>query len=879
LTIILTFPGCGPTTLATVGGKGYSVIRLAEAGFVVPPGAVLPTAYFTQWYDEIKASPAWRALSEAMPEHWPDICRELKELSGKLSPSPAQRRALEEVRAYVARLGDVRLAVRSSSPDEDLATASFAGCYSTRLGVRLSDLEEAVRECFASSLDARVFLYKREHGFDVLSPRIAVVVQQQIDSEVAGVGFSLNPLTNDFDEALINANWGQGESVVAGLASPDQFVVDKLDLRVVDRQLGAKRKSLWLDLDGGTCERSSHRSSEFTLGDARLSELTEALCRIERLFEKPVDVEWAWADGRLHMLQARPITTFVPLAPEMMTRPGERRRLYADAALSKGMTTNAPLSPMLLDSYRDLLTTFLAGYMGIDVTPEKGLVFAAGGRLYTNLSNMMWLASMKKMAKGTLPSDALMGEIFAAIDEERYRAAARPPWLRLGMLWSMLRLLWLVRGMLGSMLATIVAPRRTFESYQRSITAYESTLTELDYSLSLEELNRRSMSAFWRQPGMGVLMAAIGAHGLVDRLVGKRSPDAQALAAKLKLGMSGDVVVEMGIALYRMAKLLTADDFADLDRLADRIQRREMPAELLRAWDEFLSTYGWRGPLEMDVASPRYADDYRLALRQMSFMSVDDMRFDPEAAHRRQVEARREAYEQLMHRFGWLRRLLLRRAYTIVDLFAGSRDMPKHQIALSTYVMRKRVLIEGNRLVRAGRLDAAGEVFDLTLADLEAANTDPSLDLRAVRKERTAFLETLKSQVTEFPQVIDSRGRILRPAPREEKPSELIGSAMSSGVASGPVKVLRGPNEKPIDKGDVLVAYTTDPGWTPLFVNAAAVVLEIGGTLQHGAVVAREYGKPCVAGIDRVMTKLRDGQIVEVDGTAGVVRLVSATRP
>ncbi len=163
----------------------------------------------------------------------------------------------------------------------------------------------------------------------------------------------------------------------------------------------------------------------------------------------------------------------------------------------------------------------------------------------------------------------------------------------------------------------------------------------------------------------------------------------------------------------------------------------------------------------------------------------------------------------------------------------------------------------------------------MTFRDLESAALDPSLDLREVREERTRFLKILQAQVTEFPQVIDSRGRILHPPPREEKPGELSGMAVSPGVVTGRVKMLRDPHEKPVNKGDVLVAYTTDPGWTPLFVNAAAVVLEVGGILQHGAVVAREYGKPCVVGIDRATTKLHDGQRVEVDGTAGVIRLLS----
>ncbi len=880
MTLIVSFPGTERTTIAEVGGKGYSLIRMVQAGLPVPPGAVLTTEFFAPWFEEVRASAAWTALTDATRDKWATLCAELKTGCQALTLRERQQQALEHVRTSLAALSDdVLFAVRSSSPEEDLASASFAGGYQTRLGVRLADLEDAVRHCFASSLDERVLVYKQEHGFDVLSPRIAVVVQQQIDSEVAGVGFSLNPLTNDYDEAVIDANWGLGESVVAGLVSPDHFIVDKVGRGVVEKKLGAKQVSIWLGPAGGTIERKDHRSAELTLSDAQLRELTDVMCRIEELYEKPTDIEWAYAGGQLHVLQARPITTYVPLAPEMLTKPGERRRLYADAALSKGMTTNAPFSPMELDWMEDFLSSFLEEFLGIDVTPEKGLVFFAGGRTYMNISNMMWLASPKKMSKGSAPTDALMGEILANIDEKRYRPATRPPWVRFGILWSVPKVLWLLRGSFWNMLWAFLSPERAHRAYQRKVDAYEVELNEnLDYGLPLSEFWQTYAAPMARQlfgVSMPALMAALVAQGLVNRVVGNKSAEVDALAEKLQLGFTGDVVVEMGIALFRLAKLLDPSDFEDLTRLAERVENRQMSAEFLSAWDTFLSTYGCRGPLEMDLASPRYADDPGLALRQMSFMTGDDEGFDPEAAHKRHVAERRRAYEELMSRSGWLRRVLLRRVHRIIDLFAGTRDTPKHQIVLSNYALRKRALIEGKRLVQEGRLDAAEDVFDLTFRDLESANLDASLDLREVREERTRFLKILEAQVTEFPQVIDSRGRILRPAPREEKPGELRGMAVSAGVVTGPVKVLRNSHEKPVNKGDVLVAYTTDPGWTPLFVNAAAVVLEVGGVLQHGAVVAREYGKPCVVGIDRVMTKLHDGQRVEVDGTAGVVRLLS----
>ncbi len=166
-------------------------------------------------------------------------------------------------------------------------------------------------------------------------------------------------------------------------------------------------------------------------------------------------------------------------------------------------------------------------------------------------------------------------------------------------------------------------------------------------------------------------------------------------------------------------------------------------------------------------------------------------------------------------------------------------------------------------------------MFGLTVADLMAARDDGALDLRAVARERTAFAGKLRTHVRAFPAVIDSRGRILRPPARHDRPGETSGLAVSPGIARGRIRRMRNAHDGTLIEGEVLVAVTTDPGWTPLFIQAAAVIVEVGGVLQHGAVVAREFGKPCVAGIADVMTRFNDGQLVEVDGNAGVVRLIS----
>jgi pyruvate,water dikinase len=875
--IVLITGGTGQATIEEVGGKGYSLIRMAAAGLTVPPGAVLTTEFFDPWFDAIRASSTWTAFADANPDAWSTLCDELKELCSDLELTAGQREILEELRKQLPERGEGAVfAVRSSSPAEDLVSASFAGGYETKLGIREHELEEALKHCFASAFDERVVIYKREHGFDVLSPRIAVIVQQQIASEAAGVGFSLNPLTNDYDEAVINANWGLGESVVAGLASPDYFVVDKVSGKLVEKKLGAKQISIWLGDDHGTDEREGHRSTDLTLSEAQLRELVGVLCRIEELFGNPIDIEWAYADGRLHVLQARPITTYVPLPPEMVTNSGERRRLYADAGLSQGLVINEPISPLGLSWIVDVLyRSALKKFAGIeDFTPAGGIVFSAGCRFYMNVSNTMWIGmTPKMMAKNAAITDALLAEVLSNIDPKQYRAAKRPPWMRLGLVVFLPRALWAWRGTFWNGLWNILTPEWARQAYQRKVEAFEEEVTEnLDYSLPLREFARKYTQSLW-QDLFNVTLPALAA-GLVSPsfLIPRKSKEARDFTDKLRRGITGNLVVEQGIALFRLAKLLDHSDFDDIAALADRIKKREMPAEFLNEWDGFLQRFGSRGPHEMDVASARYADDPTLALRPMSFMSVETG-FDPEVAHRRHVEERRHAYEKVLRRSGWLRRALLRRAHRLTELFGGTRDTPKYHAVLLSYAIRKRALIEGKRLVKEDRLDAAEDIFDLTFRDLEAANHDPALDLRELRMERTRFAK-LAAHVREFPQVMDSRGRILRPPPREEKPGELTGMAVSPGVVTGPVKVLRSPHDKLVQKGDVLVAYTTDPGWTPLFVNASAIVLEVGGILQHGAVIAREYGKPCVAGIDRVISKLRDGQTVEVDGTAGVIRLL-----
>ena len=882
---VVAFPGTDHASIGQVGGKGLGLIRLAAVGLTVPPGVVLTSTFFQSWFDLVLASAEWKLLLKDPSGRGPTACDDLKRLAVALPLSGFQQQALDAMRCHLATLAKADLfAVRSSSPQEDLEGASFAGGYETCLGVRVPDLLAAIQRCFASAFDERVVAYKIARGMDLASPAMAVVIQSQIDSEVAGVAFSLNPVGNDHDEAVIDANWGQGETLVAGLVTPDHWVLDKLTGQVIASRIGDKQVSRWLQADGRLLERHDHRCSEPCLTAGQLGALLDLINRIEAIFQHPVDIEWAIAGGAIHVLQARPVTAFVPLPPAMLTRPGGRRRLYLDIALSSGLTINAPISTMGLDVFRRIaadLARLAVGGHGRLPGGEDALVVFDGGRMYLDLSNAMWLGGPRLMAKKMRMADAMVASALEAMDPARYKSLRRPGWARLRNLWRLPGMWWRFRRLIGNCFLPFIAPQRMHRRMVRQLDIYERELA-VDTDLALP------LDAFWDQYVAGrlqtlfdVSLAAVGPGvlavqafaALADRIVGS---DAE-LRGNLSRGFQGNVVVDMSIEMQRLVALLPPGALLDGNALEALLAEGGLPASFVAAWAGFLRRFGDRGPMEMDVAHPRYGDAPLIALSQLAAMACEGGAPDLAAAARRQIDARRDATATVIRQAGPLRRWLLRRADAVVERFAGLRDTPKHHLLATLHGWRRRLVVEGEHLRCGGRLDAAEHVFDLRIDELIAARANPDFDLRRLRAGRRAFHDRLAAQVVNFPSLIDSRGRILRAPAGPRREGEFQGLGLSPGIVSGVARTLRSPHDRSLAKGEILIAYTTDPGWTPIFANAAAVVLEIGGTLQHGAVVARELGLPCVAGIEGITLAIRDGQRIEVDGHLGTIRLLPTT--
>lgn len=865
--------------LSQVGGKALSLIQMTRSGLPVPGGFVLTAAFFQPWLDQVQRSQEWMDVLNSPAAGRMQRIEQVKAAAYSLPLEGESRAALSEALARLMKLpGPHLFAVRSSSPEEDLEEASFAGGYVTILGVTPEKIEDAVRQSFVSCLDERVLVYKHEHGLDISVPRIAVIVQSQVASEKAGVGFSLNPLNNDYDEAVINANFGLGESVVSGQVSPDTFIVNKVSRSIVGRKLGAKQASIWLKQSGGTYEQASPQNNQFCLSDNEVLSLTALLKTVEDLYQKPVDIEWAIAHGELYLLQARPVTAYFPVPEQLRTKPGERRNLYVDFTLTKwGM--NDLMSVLGLSFLERTSDAMLRDTFGnISKEAIRCLRIPLDGRVYINLSNTIKLQGKKAWMATMRTQDILTAETVRQLDERPYLPRRLPSHLNgfifkaaranLRTVWRVLQALRDPHGFEQKVLAEQ-------EQLKDDLNRLAHTTANEKITLSADQIIERLMHyiAYFMPALYTAVLALNRMQKTLDDL-----PEALSRSINfLERGLPHNITVQMGLEMFRLSQYPEIRETGSCEEFLEKLNTRVVSAEFRSAWEQFILDFGFRGPMEMDPAVARFTEMPDQLFDLLHSMSLtQDAENNSQALYEKAIALReqtcRAVVDTVRQKSGRKARQFIHNYETFTAL-GGFRETGKYFFVLMTYTFRKRALLSGQALTDAGRLDSPEDVFGLTLEQLEQALADPSLDLRSLVSANNQYWKRF-SQIREFPAVFDSRGRILRPPSKPAREGEIQGEPISAGTVTGRVKVLCQPDEKPLLPGEILVTRATDPGWTPLFINAGGILLEVGGMLQHGAQVAREYGKPCVAGIENATDIFRDGQLVEMDGSSGLVKII-----
>lgn len=920
-------------------------------GATVPNGFVLTTTFFERWFETLQQDPCWQTMLDSCVGYSPDdqstikrlhdACEATKEASRRLTFDDSQREsvgmALEKMRSSLQ--GPMRfVAVRSSSPEEDLAGMSFAGGYETVLGVNaeVAAVQVATQTVFASCLDERVFVYKISHNIVDLTPRIAVVVQRQVAASVAGVAFSIDPISNCCDWATVNSNFGLGESVVSGQCSPDYYLVNKHSKAMVKKELGKKETSVWLGEDGGVHERRVEGgASQWTLTDDEVHTVTAQLTALEEFYGHPLDTEFALDEQRrLMWLQARPVTTHVSLPAQLMTPPGTPEVLWLDVMqIVQGFTNLASatgLSFLQLFLFRSMVPVALG------LKPENATihnrpftVVPEEGQLYLNGSFILKLVGFQKReswAEKIELMDFNAAKIIRELEYDFSTSASFIPlplllaWNNPGMLfnvyksssniegtarraadvhagvWGLVRDLYQMRGF-GDKCSLRGAYQDTDRSSNTTSCCAGPAFFPPTAELLTSERKRRGRPDGAEEHVLDLLEAVMPTicksvlNGLVattisgglgksniNKMFAKAPEDVKALTDDLTQGCGfvttvlSDLLEEMAEALEETGRSWTLEE---LKAASCGVDGQSLPPKAGALWQTVIEQFGHRGVGELDMSTPRYWEDPGLLLEQVVSMFSLEKSMRPKGMAAKAVQKREDSVSRLS---AWLVESRLNVADFQLQLQRYHshfcyRESGKYLVIKLVELSRLEVLEQGKRLLTAGQIDVMEDVWLLTLEDLRRIHCDKTVDVRKLVGERKAA-RAKNAHAKNWPKVVTSRGRCLRPQPREAKEGEVAGHAVSPGVVQGRIKVLHDPREKPLLTGEILVAKATDPGWTPLFVPAAGILLEVGGALQHGALVAREFGKPCVAGIEDVTEKFKDGMLVEVDGSEGIVKIL-----
>ncbi len=894
-----------------VGGKAANLGELLSAGMPVPDGFCLTTdayrqatagdasvgdvtAVDTPAVDTTRAGGRLAEVHAALKATPDGDLPAFAALAGRArdmirsAPVPAEVAAAVE-QAYAALGDNVPVAVRSSATAEDLPSASFAGQQDTYLNVvGAAAVVEAVRNCWASLWTDRAVSYRASRGIDPAAVALAVVVQRMVDATAAGVLFTANPLTGRRHQAVIDASPGLGEAVVSGAVNPDHFVVDPLTGRVLERRLGDKRIAVRPIPGGGTRTLTlNNGAATACLTDKQAAELAALGRQVEEYFGSPQDIEWAIAgDGRLWLTQSRPITTLFPV-PQRASG-GEGTRVYLCFSLAQGLTR--PLTPMGLAAFR-LIASSVARAAHFDVPePRKGPspYAVAGQRIYLDLTAVARSTTGRRIVPKVFDvmearSATVLRKVF---EDPRFSVTRRTP---LGLLRHVVPAAVHAR-VPETMLRAVIRPDAALRRANRLAREFADSLEppagatalqRLDYAEHL--LGARIFSVV---PAVLPLAAlGIAALGLAGKLLGGgRWEDLQVVLR----GLPNNVTTEMDLELWRLAQVIKNDGGARTavtDRkpaeLAQDFRAGLLPAVLQAGLARFMGQYGHRAVAEIDVGMPRWSDDPTHILGVLAnYLRLADSALAPDIQFSNAAEEAEACVDRLVAQArsrGRLRGAVVRAALGRARIFAGLRELPKYQLVVGLAEVRKQLALAGAALATAGAVAEPDDIFFLDLdearAGLDAGTGIADLrDLVARRREEYA----LELERRHIPRVLLSDGTEPEALPSGDAaastvPGALTGSPASAGVVTAAARVILDPVGAHLEPGEILVAPSTDPGWTPLFLTAGGLVMEMGGPNSHGAVVAREYGIPAVVGVPDATLRFSTGQKITVDGGAGTV--------
>ncbi|HTS27113.1 MAG TPA: rifamycin-inactivating phosphotransferase [Bryobacteraceae bacterium] len=851
------------TQAAIVGGKGAHLGELSRiAGLRVPPGFCVKTDAFRRIMAE---APSIDNRLDRLSRLKPDDREAIRALSAEI------RRTLEgiampddlaaEITRPLARLGEqVSYAVRSSATAEDLPMASFAGQQDTYLNVvGPAAILQHVSRCWASLFTERAVTYRLRNGLDHRKVHMAVVVQQMVFPQAAGVLFTADPVSGNRKVASVAAGFGLAEALVSALVNADVYKVR--DGEVVAKAVATKQLAIQVSAAGGTQEQAiePERQAQPALTDAQVVRLAGLGRRIEAHFGCPQDIEWCLIENDFQFVQSRPITTLFPIP----VADDRDNHVYVSVGHQQMMTD--AMKPLGLSLFQ--------------LTAGRPM-YEAGGRLFVDVTS--GLASparraglLKVLGKGDpLIRDALetileREDFIRSLADEKHGgapASGAPAPIETDPA--------IVAELIGRSQASIAALKRDIRT--------RSGPALLDFILAdIQELKRILFDPQSHQVFMTAMEAAWWLNERLEAWLGEKNA-----SDTLTQSAPNNVTSEMGLALLDVADVIRphpevvaflqhVEDDRFLDKMAG-LAGGLAARDAIRAW---LDKYGMRCVGEIDITRPRWSER---PTTLVPLILGNIRNFEPGAGKQRFEQGRQEACEKEQELLERLRSLPdgarkaedARQMIGRLRTFIGYREYPKYGIVSRYFVYKQALMEEAERLVEAHVLRAPEDIFDLTLQELHDVVRTHRVDDQLILQRKDAFRWY---QALTPPRVLTSDGEVIAGSYRRgDLPAgALAGLAVSAGKIEGRARVILDMAEADLEAGDILVTGYTDPSWTPVFVAIKGLVTEVGGLMTHGAVIAREYGLPAVVGVEHATRLIRDGQRIRVNGTDGYVEVLA----
>jgi len=897
---MLILPLLSPAaTLENTGGKAASLARLTRLGLPVPPGFIVTTAAYRLFVvannltDVIKTTIQGIAADDATQLEYASARIRLAFSAGRLPEEITQVVSAEylALEPQVAGNGSncaVAVAVRSSATTEDLPELSFAGQQDTFLNVLgEAQLLKAIVNCWSSLWTARAIGYRNRNAFPHFDAALAVIVQRMVPSEISGVLFTANPLTGLLSESVIDATFGLGEALVSGQVEPDHFVVDSFSGAIHSITLGAKATTTRSKTGGGVESFREEAAGRQTLSADQVRRLVSAGQHIQKEYGLPQDIEWAFAGEELLLLQARPITSLFPV-PQVSFDP---LIVWFSFGAVQGLV--GPLTPLGQEAIQRVVLG-IGKKLGIEINYEEQDVFGvAGERIWIKISDVI------RNPLGNRIFGGFLGFIEPSV-RQILRLLVDDPRLGAGQgrfrFSTIHRLVRLFMPIIPKALRTMIRPE---QARGRFDTLLEEYLQTIQVAPGADRFERLANFALFMgaQGGLGdafptllpefipIFGPAIASLNLIGHLLpGKDEGDHGFSMASLEItrGLPRNVTTEMDLELWKTATTIRTEAAAaqlfhtlDAATLASRYRDGTLPAAAQSAIKHFMDNYGMRGIGEFDLGQPRWREDPATTIQTLQSYLQIEPEFAPDVLFEKGARAAEGAIERLAakvrrQRGGWIKERMLRGAARRVRLLMGARESPKFIAVRAMGIVRMVLLEVGEEFASAGTISCPDDLFFMHVVELKALAHSEARDWKAlIAARRLAYERELRRRLV--PRVLVSDGRAFYEGvgAGTDTGDAITGSPVSPGVIEGIVHVVLDPRDARLAPGEILVCPGTDPAWTPLFMAAGGLVMEVGGMMTHGSVVAREYGIPAVVGVHQATLRLKDGQHIRLDGTTG----------